>query len=387
MVCEKQMTLCGAAWLMAAGLVFGGSLTPPAGPIGPTPGPEPRVAVNSVNTPGDAGSLFRITQPGSYYLTGNITGVAAKHGITIAANGVTLDLRGFDLVGVAGSMIGVLVAGDGVCVREGTIRNWGGDGVNLHTNGSENGVLVDLRAMSNGGNGIMSSVGGVFSRCTSSENGGTGFLASNACSFTGCTALDNAFRGFSAGNGSTVTNCAARANGTDGFFINTGVFSGCAASVNMGNGFDAFNAVFSDCAATSNTLDGFCAGNGSTVRGCTSDSNSGDGIQVGAGCHVSANMCRANGINADGAGIHATGGDNRIEGNNCSLSVRGIDVDLAGNVIIRNTCSGNTTDWVIVANNVVGPIIDRRAPASAAINGFAAPDSTGSTHPNANFSY
>jgi len=99
------------------------------------------------------------------------------------------------------------------------------------------------------------------------------------------------------------------------------------------------------------------------------------------------NTSTSNGVGGDGAGIRATGADNRIEDNNCTGADRGIDVDAAGNVIIRNTCSGNTTDWVVVANNVVGPILDRRAPASAAINGFAAPDSTGSTHPNANFSY
>ncbi|HRJ49801.1 MAG TPA: hypothetical protein PKU91_04675, partial [Phycisphaerales bacterium] len=88
-----------------------------------------------------------------------------------------------------------------------------------------------------------------------------------------------------------------------------------------------------------------------------------------------------------GANIHATGNDNRIEGNNCILADRGIDVDAAGNIIVRNTCSGNTVNWDIVANNVVGPILDRTAPASAAISGNSAPDSTGSTHPNANFTY
>jgi len=74
-------------------------------------------------------------------------------------------------------------------------------------------------------------------------------------------------------------------------------------------------------------------------------------------------------------------------GNTCADNDRGIDVDIAGNIIIKNTCSGNTIDWTIVANNVVGPILDRRAPASAAINGFSAPSSLGSTDPNANFSY
>jgi len=104
---------------------------------------------------------------------------------------------------------------------------------------------------------------------------------------------------------------------------------------------------------------------------------------------VLANTCSSNGsgTGGDGAGVHATGSDNRIEGNNCTDADRGIDVAAAGNIIIRNTCSGNTSDWVIAANNVCGPILDRRFPVSGPINGFSAPDSTGSTHPNANFSY
>jgi len=104
-------------------------------------------------------------------------------------------------------------------------------------------------------------------------------------------------------------------------------------------------------------------------------------------CAVLANACSFNGNGGDGAGIHATDSDNRIEGNNCTGADRGIDVDVAGNIIIKNTCAGNTINWVIAANNVVGPILDRRVPASAAISGNSAPDSTGSTHPNANFSY
>jgi len=108
---------------------------------------------------------------------------------------------------------------------------------------------------------------------------------------------------------------------------------------------------------------------------------------VTSGCVVLANTCSFNGNGGDGAGIHATGSDNRIEGNNCTVADRGIDVDVAGNIIIKNTCAGNTINWVIAANNVVGPILDRRAPASAAISGNSAPSSLGSTDPNANFTY
>jgi len=51
-----------------------------------------------------------------------------------------------------------------------------------------------------------------------------------------------------------------------------------------------------------------------------------------------------------------TGGGNRIEGNNCTDNDRGIDVDVSTNLIVRNTCSGNTTNYEIVAGNAVGTI-------------------------------
>ncbi len=136
-----------------------------------------------------------------------------------------------------------------------------------------------------------------------------------------------------------------------------------------------------------NLANGISASSGCTIADCTVRSNTLDGIVCSSGCVIRGNTCSSNGNAGDGAGIHATSSDNRIEGNNCFFADRGIDVDLAGNIIIRNTCAGNTTNWDIVANNVCGPILDRTAPASAAILGDSAPDSTGSTHPNANFTY
>ena len=122
--------------------VFGqGSLTPPPGPPAPTMKTldqldaklEPRIPISSLP--------FTIDQPGSYYMTGNLTGVSGQDGITIASSDVTLDLMGFALTGVAGSLRGVRINNStityNIAVRNGTVRSWGDMGVDcsLATNG------------------------------------------------------------------------------------------------------------------------------------------------------------------------------------------------------------------------------------------------------------
>lgn len=72
--------LAGAAGVTALGaMARGGSINPPAGVVassGKTLSEvEPRTAVNATNTPGDTTAVYIISQPGSYMLTGNVTGV------------------------------------------------------------------------------------------------------------------------------------------------------------------------------------------------------------------------------------------------------------------------------------------------------------------------
>lgn len=131
----------GAVILLQSAVVTAGPLTPPAGPIAGTMKTisevEPRTAINAVNTPGDANSLYKITQPGSYYLTGNITGVAGKHGVEIAASGVTLDLNGFRLSGNSSTLDGIAITqsqGRGIIIRNGTVELWGDCGIEADYN-------------------------------------------------------------------------------------------------------------------------------------------------------------------------------------------------------------------------------------------------------------
>ena len=77
--------------------------------------------------------MYRITQPGSYYLTGNLSCDVGKSCIEIAASNVTLDLMGFRILGVPGANYGIVATGSqsNVTVRNGSVRTFSADGVQL----------------------------------------------------------------------------------------------------------------------------------------------------------------------------------------------------------------------------------------------------------------
>jgi parallel beta-helix repeat protein len=143
-----------------------------------------------------------------------------------------------------------------------------------------------------------------------------------------------------------------------------------------------------DCTVQANTRYGISASDACIIRGCSVYSSGTDGIRVSSASLVLNNTCGLSGLSTpSGAGVHATSGDNRIEGNNCASADRGVPIDSAGNIIIRNTCTGNAINWVIQPGNVFGPIIDRTAPGSPFVSGSSAASTLGSTDANANFSF
>lgn len=445
------------------------------GPVGPQgekgdPGPqgqkgdpgdpcmEVRIPINATNTPGDADSLFQITQPGSYYLTGNVTGVSGKSGIKIAlladSPGVSIDLMGFELVGVSGSLNGInatTVNGSNVAVRNGFVSGWGGDGINLFNSHSTQ--LADLRILSNGGKGIYVNSSSTITNCTTESNGDNGVSANSGCTISHCTSngntkigiligsctitecsvSNNGQSGINANSGSTVANCSssgntsvgifasgsavshcsAYANGSTGIINDHGTIIECTVNENLGNGIsgglssltiqdctvylntlDGIQApvasIVTGCTVTSNKGDGIDASNFNvTVHGCMTDANSGDGIRVGSLCRITDNQCYDNGKNSTQprSGIYVNGSGNRIEGNNVEGAAFGINVDVANNLIIRNSAHGNTTaNWDIIAGNKVAPIVAATTNATN-ISGDTYAGNLNSTDPNANFTY
>lgn len=323
----QVVSLTTSYWLLTTAALAQGPLTPPGSPA-PTfktlEQIEPRTPIGTNTTPGDVSSLFKITQSGSYYLTTNIVGEASKNGIEIAASGVSLDLMGFDLLGVPDSQAGVRASAaiTNVAIRNGSIRNWGGNGVDCSD--TANGQITGVRVVGNG-------TGGGFAG---------GIKAGRCYVVSDCTATANEYHGINVHDGSTVVNCTARANKNNGIETD---------------------------------------GVGCTFRDCTVTANVGNGIRVGGHCLLVGNTCNGNGAGAgNGAGIAVGSEGNRIDSNNVIDNDQGIRVTSGPNIIIRNTAKNNAvTDFDIAGGNKVGPTNDL----------FDANGVITNTNPWANFSF
>ncbi len=339
------------AFVMAAGLFLdgdlsAGSLEPPAPPA-PTMKPlsevEPRTPISSLP--------FTISSPGSYYLTRDVTGVSGQPGITVTASHVTLDLNGFSLIGVPGSGRGIDALIGGVrhlAIRNGVIRNWGGDGIaadfssvqaeNLHLDSNSlNGMVVgghsivrNTTARQNSGNGITVGVNSAIIGCTALSNTATG-LAANTNSVVSDSAASSNASGITLGAGSTATDCTAQAN-TTGFGLGTG------------------SRVVHSMARTNSV--GISGGEGAAIEGCTVDSNTDDGIRVTNRGLVRGNLARGN----TNDGIEATGTGSRIEDNESTQNGVGFRAGGINNLIIKNSAFQNTTEFVVVGGNKIAPI-------------------------------
>ena len=259
-----------------------GSLSPPGAPA-PTMKTlaqmEPRTAIT--NLP------YNIYGSGSYYLTGNLTGLAGSNGITIATSEVTVDLNGYGLIGGAGTLDGIVVQGTrtDIVIKNGALRSWGGSG-------------LEARPVVNG-------------------------------RFTGLQASYNTVNGIAVGNACIVSECGA--------YYNTA------------NGIVAYDtAVIEGNTVQNNQAHGIVVSNSCVIRNNAVRQNSNNGITVDNDCLVTGNVCDHNGNGpAIGSGIYAVGDRNRIEGNQFNLNDTGLSVEGTNNYLAANTALHNGNNYSI----------------------------------------
>ncbi|MBN2378031.1 MAG: right-handed parallel beta-helix repeat-containing protein [Sedimentisphaerales bacterium] len=291
---------------------------------------------------------FIISQPGSYYLTGERH--CSGYGISIQCDNVTVDLMGYNLVGPgvgAGGYSGFYIVDQtNIEIRNGTIRDFGYAGINENnTNLKGKGHrIINIRVVGNGQSGIRIK--------------GTSHLVKN------CSAIDNGGSGFELpDSGNTVINCVAYKNG------NFGITTGDAGIISDNNCYDNGMSGISGgdhCKITGNNT---CSNddngiylfnrNGGTVTGNTSNLNSETGIYVGDGCTVIGNSVYLNKFCGIWTGDGCSVMDNTVRENNQANSgppdsYAGIRVS-DGCLVKQNTLLGNKQYNVFVfgAFNVV----------------------------------
>jgi len=306
---------------------------------------EARTIVNGSNTPGDATSSFVITSPGSYYLIGNIIGTAGKHGISIRANDVTLDLNGFALIGGGTGSCGVNVphAQSGFHIHDGSVRGWKDGGVQAFAAVT---LAEKLRLTDNAGPaGLTVGNGSIVKDCVASENI-VGFRLPDRAQISDCIASVNLGDGFICTSFVSVSDCTSSRNGGNGFALEASCsVIRCTSTRNIPNGVGILagpGCTIADCTVSNNSVDGISVDAGCTVRGCTVSANFRGIIAKNGSCYLFENNCylnRFNGIeinDEDGRG-------NRVDGNHCSRN-RGFGFLIqlgADNLVIRNNAFQN----------------------------------------------
>jgi hypothetical protein len=324
-----------------------------AGPLDPTSPPSSPSGVFGSGTPISSLPAV-ISSPGSYYLTGNLTGVSGQDGIKIESDDVTLDLRGFTLQGVPGSGDGVAITTGGIyrraiTIKNGTARGWGGSGFRAQL--IEGGVFDSLTAEGNGQWGfVLGGTGATLSRCVSTRNGASGISASEA----------------------TIRGCIVQYNSGHGFQIGRAVVSDCVASHNSFNGFEATQSRIEGCLVWQNGAIGVNASSSQVVANKV-NANTGTGIEVtGNGSLVTQNDVQSNSGTGTGYGINVTGTVSRIEDNhvtdvNGAYQDVGIRVVGGENIVIRNSAHDNITNYDLSGpGGTYGPL----ATAASATNPF-----------------
>ncbi len=340
---------------------------------------EPRIPLSACRTPGDADSVYRISQPGSYYLTESLSVPAGFSGIEVTTADVAIDLNGFRIRGLAGSIDGVKVtvapSVGYLSVRNGVISGLGGAGISSPALGVTGARLADLTIASCGGGGAIVGRHALVERCqflycttlglTTSANSvvhsstvegcASGFDLGENCRATDCVSDFSQQFGFRGLQASIFVRCIARSSVQMGFVVANNVqLIQCTARGNQWEGITGPGSAPSDgvsvidCTLADNVGLGVEIDLGSQLRGCVINANGGGGASIGGNSLASDNSFAVN----TGTGLLVTGSFARVESNTFSSNTTGLSVPGAGqNQIYRNSAMGNGTNYSVAGGN------------------------------------
>ena len=358
-----------------------GSLNPP-GPPAPIMKSlaqiEPRTPISALP--------YTISQPGSYYLTTNLS-YAAGNAITVTATNVSIDLNGFALTGggTNSPYTGISSTGASLAVRNGIISGWLYGASAAGPNNNFEGLLFSLGApagagvhLTGGGNrvvgcdfqkwgGVLATGSGdaVLDCSVFGSSVAPGLSVNDGCTISRCTVSFGGGMGIVAGRSSTISQCNAYFNdtGISTTQYNACLIVGCSAVGNNVDGIDSGDrTTIMNCSASENGFSGITTGQNCTVKDCTACYNlSYYGILAGAQCLISGCSANANGAAGVLAGAGSTikectiagqsfGAAGLLTSNSCTV----IGCGVSSNSIGISAQSGCSFIGCTVANNGSG---------------------------------
>lgn len=200
-LCVKAVSFV-ASLIATTGLTLAGPINPPAGPVSSTMKSlsevEPRIAINATNTPGDAASMFVISQPGSYYLVGDIATTGAKTAIRVLATDVTVDLNGFVIRRGIDSTSSRGITDDHdtenaeqtIAIRNGTISGFHTTNAAAVSFGGNSTLKITDMMLQSNHSGVLNDNGSTYAAnilaSGVSRDSGRGIASSDASRITGC---------------------------------------------------------------------------------------------------------------------------------------------------------------------------------------------------------
>lgn len=350
---------------------YAGELAPPAGAPAATMKTlqqvEPRTPISADTTPGDADSKFRITQPGSYYLTEDLVVVNDKHAIEIMSHDVTIDLNGFTIKGANQPTRAAITPGilqlRNITVKNGSIRDFGLAGINLANNDDFERPRVgriENVTVNNSGVGIGGGSHYIIANCIVSDSA-AGIITYGETLIQDCY-VDNVegvgILGFT--GPSTVLDCHVDRADVP-IKITQGLVDRC--NVRLAQGDYAIwigsSGVVRNCEVIGSAGSGIYVGIYALVENNRVGETRGPAIAVGGHSRVVNNHLAGNSTSYPDTqyGVYADSGNCHLEGNTVRRYDIGFGSPLGGNFIARNVFASCNTTLSLLGTNTYGPVI------------------------------